>query len=129
MPGPPSLALAEVSAILERVLDADGKPGIVGYEPLLDESCVLALAGFEAGEELLKELLHEHVVEPLGEALSLDGSFPSRLAHDRLLELQDVPLDQVPVLEFLPLDSFLFASLEDLRAFSLIPGPLLSSNF
>ena len=127
--GSAKLPLAKVSAILESALDAEGKPGVVDDEPFLDENRVFALAGLEAGEELLEELSHEHVVEPLREALSLDDAFSGLLAHNCLLVLQNVPLDQVPVLEFLSLDSFLFTSLEDLLAFCLIAGSLLTSNF
>ena len=85
--GPAKLPLAEVSAELESAPDAEGKPGVVDDEPFLDENRVFAFAGLEAGEELLEELPHEHVVEPLGEALPLDDSFSSLLAHDCLLVL------------------------------------------
>ena len=87
MPGLPKLALCKVTAKLESALDAEGEPGIVDDEPFLDENCVFTLASLEAGEEVLKELSHEHEVEPLGEALSLNDAFLGLLGHHCLLVL------------------------------------------
>lgn len=107
-----------VTTVLHSPLHAVEELSLADNGPLLFSPVVLFSIGLEFAEDGLHNLKEVDVVEPLGHALALLVALAGVLVRQHSLVLQHVTLDQVPVLQLLPLDILFLPAL--LGSFTLL---------